>query len=99
MNPKSRFWLNVIIAVCALILLISGYFIGYYLKGREDKNCMSDPLIYGIELMNKFNIQNYACHCYNEGSIERSFYFDENGVDIDTLEPINPSLTFNSSLY
>jgi hypothetical protein len=99
MNQKFRFWLNVTIAVCAMILLISGYFLGYYIENRKSENCVSDPLIYGITAINEFNRQNYACHCYSEGKTKRAFYFDENGVDIDTLDPTNPSLSLNSSLY
>ena len=97
MDKKLKFWMNVIILICALILFVSGYLLGHLLS--KDRECVNNPLIYGIEKFNEANYVSYGCNCYPEGSVQRAFYFSKEGIELDIIEiTLKSNQNFLSSL-
>jgi len=78
MEIKSLIY--IIFTVCALILLLVGFSIGYFYKYDENKSCMNNPLNYGIKEVNNLSGDYFMCQCYSSG--EARFYFDEEGVTV-----------------
>ena len=76
LTKKQLNWFKLIILV--LILLLIGFLIGYYF---EDRSCIEEPLIYGIEKMNQKDGVDYTCTCHGSilGGDRYYFYFNENG--------------------
>lgn len=84
MDKRLKFWMNVVILTCALILFTSGYFLRDILS--KDRGCIANPLVYGIEKINEVNYVSYTCDCYQEGFFQKAFSFSKDGIELDIID-------------
>lgn len=71
-------WIKVIVVVCALILIVLGFAIGYY--SSKTNQCKSNPLTYAIEKLEKRNNANFSCSCVSLDKDLKPFYFDDKEI-------------------
>ncbi len=76
METKQK-WLIVTLVTATLLLITIGFTIGYFIT---DKGCSSNPLVYGIKIMNEANEDYFTCSCTSLNDFSKSFYFDEEGM-------------------
>ncbi len=84
-------WLKVACILIVLIIFFIGFLSGYF---YGDKSCFEDPLIYGIEKVNKANNDEFLCSCNSLSGKVTSFTFDKDGaVEQEFMESENISWT------
>lgn len=99
MEQNKAFWLRVIYITLILLLLCSGFIIGYLFN--SPKECVENPLIYSVKRLNDINNDEYICSCY---SLHNGFRisFNEEEVKIgewfqippqDVLHPLSNNAT------
>lgn len=67
--------INFIFLIAAIILIIVGFIIGYFVFKTE--KCELNPLSYGIEKIEKINNLQILCTCSADDSRFKPFYFDD----------------------
>jgi len=77
MNQTRNNWIKIIYTISALILLLSGFVIGYIYSSKDyDK----EPLIYGIKKINSMNKADFICSCISNNPRTITFLFDKEGI-------------------
>lgn len=80
-----NFWLAIIYIVIFLILILSGFIFGYFFGNKE---CLEQPLFYGVKKLNEKNNDNYYCVCYSSKEKE-PLRFNSDGVIFETMLETN----------
>jgi len=77
---NSKFWYRLIVVLCAIILLISGFFIGKLTIKNESALCLTNPFTYSVQAIEKINNANFTCSCNSIDKPINPFYFDDKGI-------------------
>jgi len=77
MKNNWQTWLKIACILIALIIFLAGFLSGYF---YGDKSCFEDPLVYGIEKINKANNDEFLCSCNSISGKVTSFSFDKDGA-------------------
>lgn len=62
-----------------IIVIAIGIYLIFFLKGESNK-CVSEPLKYGIELINKNNHADFTCSCNSGSPLVSNFILSKNGI-------------------
>ena len=76
MMNSWRDWFKVVCILVIIIVFFFGFLAGYF---YVDKSCTEDPLVYGIEKINKFDNDDFTCSCFSTSGRYKTFSFDKEG--------------------
>lgn len=60
-NKELDLWIKISIVTAILILLTTGFLLG---RITDENECVIDPLVYGIKVLNGVN-NDFTCSCYS----------------------------------
>jgi len=78
-NDKFYFWLKVSSTIFIIVLLLTGFGLGYLYNNYKNQVCREKPFNYAIKEMNKLNNEKFYCSCSSYSGFKH-FSFDEEGL-------------------
>ncbi len=74
MNNKIKLAFSLL----AIILIVVGILIGFVINNQN--SCEENPLVFGVERLEKLNDVNFSCSCHSTDYPLNPFYFDDEGI-------------------
>ena len=68
-------WFKIILVILAIIFMLVGFLAGYF---YGDKDCIENPLAYGIKQLNEANNDQFVCSC--NSNLGKQISIDDGGL-------------------
>ena len=78
MKMKNKNKIKLAFSLLVIMLLLIGVAIGISINNR--KGCTTNPLVFGVEKLERLNDANFSCLCISTDSTFVPFYFDDEGI-------------------